>query len=356
MGIGLSPEFIYQGQPGSLSPDLKRFGILWMRRAPLEAAYDMDGAFNNVVLSLTREADERDALLELNQILEPYGGLGAIAREDQNSHFFITEEFNQLEQTATIIPTIFIAGAAFLLNVVISRLIQTQRGQIGILKAFGYTNTEIGIHYVLLVTLIVCIGLAGRIGLGYYLGERLSGLYASYYRFPWLQFVMNPLDILAATLISSAVAYSGVFYSVRRAVLLPPAEAMRPEQPKVYHKSLPEKRGVSGAFDQPTKIILRQLGRQRVKSTFAVIGIAFATSLVILGRMSNDSVKYLVEIQFRRAQPFDLGVSFVESVSDHAVMEIKRLPGVYHAEYHRTVPVRFRTAHRSRLSSLQGLQ
>lgn len=244
VGIGLSPEFIYQGQPGSLSPDLKRFGILWVRRAPLEAAFDMEGVFNNVVISLTRAANKKDVIAELDQILEPHGGLGAIAREDQNSHFFITEEMKQLSQTATIIPTIFIAVAAFLLNVVIGRLIRTQGEQIGILKAFGYNNREIGTHYVLMVSAIVAIGLIGGVLLGYYLGQELSALYANYYRFPYLTFVINPWDIIVASIISAGAAYSGVFFAVKEAVILPPAEAMRPEPPKLYQRSLLEKWGL----------------------------------------------------------------------------------------------------------------
>lgn len=354
VGIGLSPEFIFQGQPGNASPDLLRFGIIWMRRAPLEAAYDMDGAFNNVVLSVTRGTNIKDVITQLDQVLKPHGGLGAISRENQNSHFFLTEEFNQLSRIATIIPTIFIAVAAFLLNVVIGRLIQTQRGQIGILKAFGYSNTEIGIHYSLMVSVIVVIGLASGIVLGYYLGGQLSALYAGFYRFPFMNFVLNPWDIIMASLISMAAAYSGVFFSVRDAVKLPPAEAMRPEQPKVYHKSMLERIGGSTLMDQPTKMILRQIGRQRVKIAFSIIGVAFAAALVMLGRLSNDSVKYAVEVEFRRANLFDLGVSFRENVSQHALMEIVRLPGVYYGEGYRTVPVQMIAGHRRYRTAIEG--
>jgi putative ABC transport system permease protein len=314
----------------------------------------MEGAFNNVVLSVTREANIQDVITQLDRILKPHGGLGAIAREDQNSHFFITEELNQLSKTATIIPTIFIAVAAFLLNVVIGRLIRTQREQIGILKAFGYSNREIGLHYVLMVSVIVIIGLIGGVILGYYLGQELSELYASYYRFPYLSFVINPWDVLSASVISAAAAYSGVFFSVKEAVTLPPAEAMRPEPPKLYHRSLLEKLGAARFLDQPTKMVLRQIGRQRVKIAFGVLGVAFAAALMVLGRMSNDSVKYLIEVDFRQSQPFDLGVSFRENISEHALMEMVRLPGVYYGEAYRGVPVRLTYEHRNHLTAIQG--
>lgn len=354
VGIGSSPEFIFQGQPGNASGDLLRFAIMWMRRAPLEAAYDMEGAFNNTVLSVTRGTNQKDVIASLDRILKPHGGLGAISREDQSSHFFITEELNQLRQIATIIPTIFILVAAFLLNVVIGRLIRTQREQIGILKAFGYSNAEVGLHYSLMVSVIVAIGLAGGILLGNDLGQRLSALYANYYRFPYLHFEINLWDIITASFISMLAAYSGVFFSVRGAVKLPPAEAMRPEQPKVYHRSLLEKMGASSLLDQPTKMILRQMGRQRLKITFGIVGVAFAAALVMLGRMSNDSVKYSVEVEFRQANLFDLGVSFREEVGEHAVMEIQRIPGVYYSEGYRAVPVRMISEHRSYLTVIEG--
>jgi putative ABC transport system permease protein len=354
VGVGLSPEFIFQGQPGSMSPDLKRFGILWMRRSALEAAYDMSGAFNNVVLSITRRTEPLDVIRQLDLILDRYGGTGAIARENQQSHFFITEEFRQLKQTATIIPFIFIGVAAFLLSVVIGRLVRTQKVQIAILKAFGYTNREVAFHYLLFVTVILILGLAGGVWLGIYLGEQMSALYAEYYRFPYIDFKMDPLVFLGAVAITSIAGYSGVLRAVRQAFALPPAEAMRPEQPILYSRSRIEHWGLAPYLDQPTKMILRQLSRHPLKAVFSIVGIGFAASLVMVGRMSNDSVKYSVEVEFRQAQPFDLGVTFIDGVSDHTLMEIRRIPGVQYVEGGYGVPVRLYNGHREYLTSIQG--
>jgi len=354
VGIGLSPEFIYQANPGSIIPDFERFAILWIGRNSLEAAYDMQGAFNNVTASLTYHANEAEIIRQLDKILGPYGGLGARGRIDQQSHFYITEELNQLSQMATIIPTIFLVVAAFLLNVVIGRLIQTQQGQIAILKAFGYSNSEIGWHYVQMVSVIVIIGLTGGVVLGMYLGKLLAGVYADFYRFPFLHYRLDLKVLLAATGVSFGAAFAGVFFAVRRAVLLPPAQGMLAETPKVYKQNWIEKIGLATHLDQPTKMILRQLSRHRLKTMLSILGIAFAASLVMLGRMSEDSVNYAVEIEFRQAQPYDLSVSFEEAVSDHALMELKRIPGVYYAEAYRDVPVRLRFKHRDYLTSIQA--
>jgi putative ABC transport system permease protein len=353
-GIGLSPEFIYQSSPGSIIPDFESFGIFWMRRASLEAAFDMHGAFNNLVASTTWQADEADIIQRLDRILEPYGGLGATGRSNQQSHFYITEELNQLGQLATIIPVIFLGIAAFLLNIVIGRLIQTQQGQIAILKAFGYSNTEIGWHYILMVSVIVIIGFAAGILLGMYLGELMAGLYASFYRFPFLDYRLNFPVFVSAALVSFGAAFIGVMFAVRKAVLLPPAEGMRPEPPLIFRRNIVERIALLRRLDQPSKMILRQLSYHRFKTAFSIIGIAFAASLVIIGRMSNDSVNHAVEVEFRRAQPSDLSLSFDEAISDNVIFEINRIPGIHYTEPYRVIPVRMRNEHRSYLTSVQA--
>lgn len=354
VGIGLSPEYIFQANPGSIIPDFERYAILWMGRTALESAYDMKGAFNNITVSLTYQANEADVIQQLDNILEPYGGLGARGRSDQPSHFYITEEFRQLSQMATIIPTIFLAVAAFLLNVVIGRLIQTQQGQIAILKAFGYSNTEIGWHYIKMVSVTVIIGLGGGVWLGMYLGKLLAGVYADFYRFPFLEYRLDSSVFFSAAAVSFVAAMGGVLFAVRRAVLLPPAQGMLAESPKIFKQNLVEKIGLEAYFDQPTKMILRQLSRHRLKTIFGIVGIGFAASLVMIGRMSQDSVGYAVEVEFRQAQPYDLSVSFEEAVSSHALAELKRVPGIYYAEAYRALPVRLYYGHRDYLTSIQA--
>ncbi|MEE9543702.1 MAG: ABC transporter permease, partial [Thermodesulfobacteriota bacterium] len=140
VGIALSPEYIYQIRPGALIPDFKRFATLWMGRTPLSMAYDMEGAFNDVVIKLSTGANFDDVIDALDILIEPYGGLGAYGRDDQLSHRYLSEEFKSLKQMAWIFPVIFLAVAAFLLNVVVGRMVGTQREQIALLKAFGYTN------------------------------------------------------------------------------------------------------------------------------------------------------------------------------------------------------------------------
>ena len=168
-GVVLSPEYVYQIQPGAFFPSPERFGVMWMPQAALAAAYDMQGAFNSASFSLSAAATPEDVLDRIDAVLAPYGGRDAFLRADQVSHRYLTEELRQLEQLVTVMPVTFLAVAAFLLNVVLGRLIRTQREVIATLKAFGYGDRAVGLHYAGMVLVIVALGSAGGVALG--LGE-----------------------------------------------------------------------------------------------------------------------------------------------------------------------------------------
>ena len=355
-GIALSPEFVLLMRPDATSPDFKRYGVLWMGRKALAEAYDMDGAFNDVVLTLARGARTSDVLAALDVILDPYGGLGAYPRKDQISHRLLTGEFQQLKQSARIFPTIFIFVAAFLLNVVMSRTISMQREQIGILKAFGYTNGAIGMHYAKLVVLIITPGLAGGVAGGIWFGRMLGDIYMAVYRFPSLVYTLYPHVVLEALLISVFSALAGTFFSLAKAARQPPSEAMRPEPPARYRVTLLEKTAIGRALTQPSRMILRNLSRKPVRTSLSIIGIAVAGATMIASGFFKDSVNFIIDVQFIRSQKEDMMVNFVEPSSFKTLYELKNLPGVRAAESYRRVPARFISGHKSYRTAIYGVE
>ena len=204
VGIVLTPEYVYQIGAGQVFPDFKRFGILWMGRDALEAADGMEGAFNDVLLTLAPGAREADVIAGLDALLSRYGGLGAYGRADQQSHEFLSNEFLQLEQMGDTFSVIFLGVSAFLLNMVMGRLVGTQREQIAALKAFGYSNVAVGIHYAKLVVLIVLVGSLLGVASGVWLGRGLSELYMDYYRFPYLSYELSPTMVVVALTVTAA--------------------------------------------------------------------------------------------------------------------------------------------------------
>lgn len=355
VGVALSPEYVYQLQPGSIIPDFRSYGIFWMARRPLAAAFNMEGAFNDVSLRLEAGARLEDVILQLDELLRSYGGTGAIARADQTSHRYLSEEFRQLQNMASMFPTIFLGVAAFLLNVVVTRLIATQRDQVAILKAFGYTTADVAVHYLKLVILIVVGGVAGGVAFGSWLGRGLSSMYMDFYRFPFLQFDLRPAVVVTAGLISLAAAMIGTLHAVLKAAAIPPAEAMQPPAPARYRKSILESLGLGRWLAQPTRMIVRNLERRPLKAFLSVLGIAFACAILVMGGFFGDTVDHLVNIQFKLAQRDDLTVTFVEPTSEKALYSLRSLAGVEHAEPTRSVPVRLRFQHRSYRTSIRGM-
>jgi putative ABC transport system permease protein len=355
-GIALSPEFVLVMRPFAMSPDFKRYGILWMSRKAISKAYNMEGAFNDIVLTLYPGAKVNDVLRELDNIVDRYGGFGAYARKDQISHRLLNEEFNMLRNMSKIFPTIFICVAAFLLNVVMSRTINTQREQIAALKAFGYDNVAIGIHYAQLVVLIILAGLVIGIVAGIWLGKILGGIYMEVYRFPALTFVLKPWVIITAIFISIASALVGTLHSLWRAAKQPPAEAMRPEPPAKYQITLLEKMGIGRALSQPSRIIVRNIERKPIRTFLSVIGIAVACATMISSGFFKDSVDYMVNVQFVLSQKEDMAVGFVEPTSYRALYEIKEMEGVHHAETFRTVPVKLKFGSSSYKTVINGIE
>jgi putative ABC transport system permease protein len=356
VGIALSPEYIFPIGPGSMIPDFKTYGVLWMARTPLEAAYDMEEAFNDVSFALRPDAQLEEVLDRVDDIIERYGGLGAFGRKDQVSHRYLSEEFRQLEQMATIYPIIFLGVAAFLLNVVITRLIRTEREQVATLKAFGYSNVAIAWHYVKFVLAIVGFGVVGGVLAGVRFGQGMSGMYMEFYRFPYLQYVLQPYVVVVAALVSAGAALTGTICSVRKAARLAPAQAMRPEPPATYNVSLVERFGLGRWLTQPTRMIIRNIERQPLKSLLATTGISMACAILMVGFFFSDTVMLMMRIQFGLMQRDDMTVTFVEPSSRRVLHELEAMPGVMYGEVFRSVPVRLRSEHRDYRTAIRGVQ
>ncbi len=355
VGIALSPEYVYQINEGELLPDESRFGVFWMRYEDLAPLFQMDGAFNDVVLSLNSASLKQEVLLQLDQILQQFGSLGAYAREDQPSHKFVTNEMKELRGMALVIPSIFLSVAAFILNIVISRLVSTQREQIATIKAFGYTNVELAIHYLKLVLLIVGLGNILGILVGAKLGQGLTGMYARFFHFPTFSFYLSPYVVFLAIAVSSFAAIAGTIIALTHAVFLPPAQAMRPEAPVRYKKTFLERLGLSRLIQPAGRMVLRKLERKPLRAFFSVIGIAFSVAIVILGNFSVDAIDYVLESEFVFAQRYDVGVSFLEASSGKVLSELEGMPGVTNVEPYRQIPVRLSNHNHARRLGVMGI-
>ncbi len=355
VGIALSPEYIYEIKPGDMLPDNKHFGVFWMNHEALSIAYNLEGAFNNVTLSLMRGASSAEVLQRLDELIKPYGGLGSYTRKDQPSHMFVDNEIEQNRQLGLIMPSVFLGVAAFLLNVVLSRIINLQREQIAALKAFGYSKLEVGWHYLKLVLLIVGVGLMVGLPGGAWFGHVVTGMYAELFHFPAFTYHLTYSVVLIATIVSAVAATLGAWGAITRAVSLPPAEAMRPEPPTTYGPTVLERLRLGHLVPPVVRMIIRQLERHPLKTSLSVMAIALAVSIIVLGNFMEDSLDYIINAQFRLVQRYDMSIVTTEPVSHRAIYEVSSMPGVIHVEPTRSVATRMRSGPRHRRVGISGI-
>lgn len=355
VGLALSPEFVYEVGSGMLFPDNRRYGVMWVDHETLASAFGMDGAFNDVNLALSHGANELDVIAALDRLLLRYGGLSAHGREAQLSHRFLTDELGELGVMTSALPTLFLAVSAFLLYLVLSRLVATQRTQIGLLKAFGFTDLRVGLHYLYLALATVTIGLAVGLPMGVALGVLFVEVYRNFFHFPALRFFPAPSLWLLAAGVSALSAGAGALLSVRRAALLPPAEAMRPEPPTTYRTGFLTRQTWLAKLPASVRMIARSLMRRPWRALGSVLGMGCAIGLMVLGQFAMDAPNYMLAVQFNLVQREDVMVTYSEPRGPQATREMAALDGVLQVDPFRALPVWLRHEHRSKRVEVMGL-
>lgn len=356
VGIGLSPEFIYLISPGSVLPENARYGVFWMARREIEAAFDMEGAFNDAILTLSPGAIEQEVIDRIDDLTDRYGSLGAYGRLDQPSHRFLDNELKELRGTALIVPMIFLIVSAFLLNIVLARMISTQREQIAALKALGYSSREIGQHYLQFVLVIAVFAAAVGALLGIWMGRGMTAMYAEFFDFPSFEYVVKRRVILAGVVVSVFSASLGVANALRAAMRLPPAEAMRPKAPPSYRPTTIERIGVHRFLPTALRMIVRQLERQPAKTLLSVLGVSLATAILVLGRYSEDAVGFIMDHQFNRVLRHDANVVLFDQTDSSAISTVSSMPGVLAVEPYRRITARLRASHKDELVDMLALE
>ena len=355
VGVGDSPEFIYALGPGTLLPDDRLFGIFWMRRRALEAAFDLDGAFNSVSLTVAPGTETAPLIDQVDDVLAPYGGTGSYDRSDQLSNAFVESEMNQLKTMARIIPAVFLIVSAILIHSILNRLIQTERQQIGLIKAFGYSRWEIAWHYLKLAIAITGGGVLAGFILGFMLQDIITHLYAKTFRIPNLTWRVDGFALIIGAVAAMGSAIAGAMSASLGAAKLSPAEAMSPAPPVNYQQSWLRYLLQMHWLDEPTRLILRHTFRFPARTAANLFGVAAAVMLLVATLFTFDSMDEMLDEMFFRTNSHDAAVTFFEARNDTAVEELARLPGVLSAEGVRDVPARLESTWRSERVSITGL-
>ncbi len=352
VGTVLAPEFVFATRGGA--PDDQWFGVMWIDAEQMATAFDMQGAFNRVALGLDAGVDPAVVLEPLDALLQPYGATDAVTRKRQLSSAIVDNELRQLKVLGTILPAIFLAVAMFILNVVMSRQVTTQRQQIATLKALGYADRTIAWHYTQMALVIAGIGVLIGLALSAWLGRELLGLYSEVFRFAALRYRTVPWVAALSVALVAAAAAAGAFAAIRSVVSLPPAQAMQPPAPAAYRRTLLERLAGARRPGPAVLMVVRNIERRPLRAAFTVIGIAAAVALQISGAYWNDTIDFIIDMQYRQVQRGDTVVEFNQPVPLSVVEALRRLPGVTDAQAWRSEPVRVRYRGRSVDTLLTG--
>jgi putative ABC transport system permease protein len=353
-GWVLSPEFVYTLAPGAVMPDDRRFGLIWMSEAAAASASGMQAAVNDIALTLTRDADARAVIAALDRLLDPYGGTGAYGRDRQGSHSFLDSELEQLGGLARFMPPVFLIVAAFLVNMVLGRLIAIERPQIGLMRAVGYTRAEVAAHYLKLAALIGVLGVVIGWLAGWWIGNAMLALYGEFFRFPFL--LRDPSA--AAVAVSAALGLAAVLLGAMRAVLaalrLPPAEAMSPPAPPVFTRGWLDELLAAIRLRQTTMMIFRSIIRWPGRAAITLFGVSASVAVLVSSYFLFDAMEVVTDRTFGQGNRQQITLTLNHAQPLAVLDDAMALPGVRRVEGAFAVPVRLVNGHRDRLSALQG--
>ena len=335
-GTAISPEYVYMVRgEGDLVPDPKHFGILYVEEGYAREVLDFQDACNEVVGRVVggADADVEAMAQDVARILHPYGVLSTTPRERQASHRFLSDEIEGGRVSSTLIPGIFLLVAALVLNVVMSRFAERQRSIIGTLKALGYSNKKVFLHFLAFgVAVGVVGGIVGNI-LGIALAAGMVEMYKGFYQFPRFVYEVYPDLLVIGMIISVVFALVGTAKGVWSVLRLEPAEAMRQKPPErggmIFLEHFPR---LWKRLGFRTQMAMRSLVRNRFRTMTGVLATALAGSLIMLSLIMYDSLWFLVDFQFDRIVHSDVDIGLRDEQSIAGLYEARQLPGVDYAE------------------------
>lgn len=351
VGVVASPEYVFSVAPGEALPDDKRYGVFYVAHDALAHAFAMEGAFNDVVATLSPGANARSVEAALDQLFARWGGLVAHGRSQQPSHRQLMDEVRQQGTMATTIPPVFLLVSAFLLRVVMGRLVASQREQIATLKALGY-GSEISWHFAKFAVIVAALGAVVGVALGIATGQAILATYRPFFRFPEFTYDVRLWTPLAATALAFVSGVGGALAAVREVGRLRPAEAMRPPAPPAYTSRDPR---FWRAVPARWMMAIRGVMAHPLRAGLTLGGIVTAAPLILLSIFWTDALNNMIDVQLAATDRSDAVLTFAESMPPRVTDEVRRLPGVIFAEPIRTAPVRLRVATRSYETGVFGL-
>lgn len=358
VGTAISAEFVYTTSPGSMVDEPGSYGLMWIKRSYGEQSFGFENSSNSIVglFSQISKSEKQQLLDTLSGKLQEYGVFSAISQEHQFSALVLDGELTQLKSMAISMPSFFLIVAALVLNIMMTRMAKQQRTTIGTLKAIGYSNLQLILHFLKFSIIPGLLGgIAGSV-LGYILGAVMTEMYLFYFSFPHLSNMFYPELVFTGIGISVGCAMLGTIKGIYNITRLEPAEAMRTASPvtggAVFLETFPR---FWRSLNSGWQMILRALLRNKGRTAISIFAAAIGSSIVLLTFGFVNSLDEMIVIQFDKALRSDYHLSFSSELPYNSLDDIKRLPGVIQLEPVLHVPCTFRSGMNSEKGSITGI-
>lgn len=329
IGSVISPEYVYALKDASeLVADYNKFGIVFVKKSFGQAVLGLDGMVNSLGMTVKEGTDIGKAKDDIEKLFREYGVTAVTDRDAQVSYKLVSEKMKGYQSLGTAFPVIFFIVAAVIIFITMGRMVENQRVQIGVLKAFGFSDLQVLVHYLSFSALIAILGSVIGSILGVFLGKGFTGLINQYFVFPNPQAKMYPDLVIPASLLTLFFCLLAGYNSCKRAFAIMPSEAMRPRSPMKGRKILIERIGILWRnLEYTWKMILRNIFRYKRRALLTSIGVIFATAITVFALGEKNSMDHLVAQQYTNIQNYDIKVSFTRFMSKE---ELNTIRGISH--------------------------
>ncbi|WP_296856643.1 ABC transporter permease [uncultured Methanobrevibacter sp.] len=311
-GIMYSPEYVYYIQEGSLLPDFSQVGFAYI---PSKGA-DFDIVYNTIALDGYEELDEKDFKSALEDKLGQKAYVQYVDRDNNVGIKTLQDEISQHQMFSGIFPAIFVLVSLLTLVTTMSRVISAQRMQIGTLKAMGYSNKSIILHY---LSYGFVLSLSGSV-----IGLVVGPLTIPYLFYPTMSSTYSlprwgpSWDIsffaVAGLMVVSSVLIS--YISVKGISDENPSETIRPKAPKLVSSGLIERTKIWERFSFNERWNYRDAKRNKTRAIMSVFGV-FACALLVMSAFGMvDSINDVEDWQYNQIYNFNSKLLLEENITD----------------------------------------
>lgn len=326
-GVVASSEFIYlMENEQALMPNVDQFGIAYIPEDFAQSIYGYNGFYNELLLTLDGTVSLEEMKERLDVVLKPYGVKRVTELENQLSYTVLMQKMDGVEQMASVLPILFLFVGGIIIIIMLSRIVSNDRMVIGVLKALGYSNLQVMVHY---IQYALTIGLVGSmlgilIGLGF--SGPLSEVFVFFFNIPYVHIAVYPSYILKAVALTSVFCVLSGLLGARGILQIMPADAMRPETPKSGKRILLERIPFLWKRIPFTwKMVIRNVMRLKLRFGLLAFGLAMAYGINTVPLYMGTSVPLMFQKQYGEFQKMDYVIEFTQPLNQSAVLAVSQL-------------------------------